>query len=79
MAGAAPDDSTITAAATNSAGHAQPVRADVRHTLVGVADVAWDDTQLGLPQGVHLCSVMFAVWADGGVIGNFAHAKQDCL
>ena len=69
MAGAAPDDGPITAAATDSARHAQPVCADVRHTLVGVTYVAWDDAQLGLPQGVHLCSAMFAVQADDGVIG----------
>ncbi len=69
MAGAAANDSPITAAATDSAGHPQSVCANVRHTLVGVADVAWDDAQLGLPQGVHLCSAMLAVKADGCVMG----------
>ncbi len=69
MAGAAADDSPITAAATDGTCHPQSVCADVRHTLVGVADVAWDDAQFGLPQGVHLCSGMLAVKADDGVMG----------
>ena len=47
-------DCTLAAAATDSTLHPNSVSTDVVKALVGIADIAWDHTQVCLPQSVNL-------------------------
>ena len=54
VASAAAYDCALTAAATDTTLHAHSVRADAVKALVGIADVAGDDTQIRLPKDIYL-------------------------